>query len=185
MTDLPGLTADESTIVAAAATFANWALEVTLGTAGFAAETDYSFAFQMQTSKVANAACTPQISSSGGSFVVLAHAMTATNVGLVLAPQFTTVKIGQVTTRPGVTNYLCVTLQHNYQFYTDSVMQGATGNYVSSKITISGLTGTQAVNAAVVPLSYCPTQLAHFDDRTTQYTSTQFQPDVTDFNPNR
>jgi hypothetical protein len=168
-------------------------LKIKLGTTGFVAETTYAFAFQLQTGKVANAACVPKISSAGGSETMAEQEFaSAVNVGLTTAPMFTTIKIGQVTTRPDVTNFLCVTLQHNYEFYSDpAVVQYAseTGNYTESKITISGLTGTQAVstsgNGKGYALAYCPTDLVHFDDKTTQHTSTQFQPEMTSFTPKR
>eukprot|EP00283_Hemiselmis_rufescens_P000758 CAMPEP_0173470394 /NCGR_PEP_ID=MMETSP1357-20121228/77851_1 /TAXON_ID=77926 /ORGANISM="Hemiselmis rufescens, Strain PCC563" /LENGTH=4076 /DNA_ID=CAMNT_0014438669 /DNA_START=54 /DNA_END=12284 /DNA_ORIENTATION=+ len=192
--DLPGLSSDDNGLINYKASFdADGTLKINLGTTGLTADTDYAFAFQMQTKKVANAACTPTISSSGGSETIVAQDMDASNVGLVKEPMFTTIKIGQVTTRPAVANYLCVTLQHNYQFYSDAVVntaQGATGNYVESKITISGLTGTQAVStvgtsSSGYALAYCPTEVPNFDDKTTQHTSTQFQPDVTAFTPKR
>ena len=183
MNDLPGKATGFSTIVDASASYSSGALSITVGETGLEAEKDYAFAFQLQTTQVANPVCSPKISSTGGSQSIAVQDMSTSTLGLVMAPQFTTLKIGQVTTRPDVTNYLCVTLQHNYQFFSDAVVnqaQGATGNYVESKITISGLTGTQAVNSALTPLAYCPTELAYFDDKTTQHTSTQFQPDVTD-----
>ncbi len=168
-------------------------MKIRLGTTGLVADSTYAFAFQLQTGKVAHEACVPKISSSGGSETIAEKEFSSSvNVGLTMAPMFTTIKIGQVTTRPDVTNFLCVTLQHNYEFYSDSVVvQNAaqTGNYIESKITISGLTGTQAVSTAAngkgYALAYCPTDLLYFDDKTTQHTSTQFQPDVTSFTPKR
>jgi len=192
--DLPGLGSDDNGLIDYKASFdTDGTLKIKLGTTGLTAETDYAFAFQLQTKKEANAACTPTISSSGGSETIVAQDMDAVNVGLVKAPMFTTIKIGQVTTRPAVTNYLCVTLQHNYQFYSDAVVNqasGSTGNYIESKITISGLVGTQAVSTVGTAsrgyaLAYCPTEVPNFDDKTTQHTSTQFQPDVTAFTPRR
>eukprot|EP00281_Chroomonas_sp_CCMP1168_P017251 CAMPEP_0206219836 /NCGR_PEP_ID=MMETSP0047_2-20121206/4528_1 /ASSEMBLY_ACC=CAM_ASM_000192 /TAXON_ID=195065 /ORGANISM="Chroomonas mesostigmatica_cf, Strain CCMP1168" /LENGTH=3848 /DNA_ID=CAMNT_0053642399 /DNA_START=64 /DNA_END=11610 /DNA_ORIENTATION=+ len=185
--DLPGLTADDSSIISHTAEYVpgTGTLIIDLGATGLAHDVRYAFAFQLTTVNTANEPCTPRVSSTGGSDNMAPQDMTASNVGRVSAPAFTTLKIGQVTTRPNVPNFICVTLQHNFEFYTDSAVTGG-GNtqqaagYVESKITISGLTGTASVSRPAggvgYALAYCPTELPYFDDRATQHTSTQFQP---------
>jgi len=53
--DLPGLSSEDSSIISSSASYSDGALSITLGSSGLVAETDYAFAFQMQTIKVANA----------------------------------------------------------------------------------------------------------------------------------
>ena len=75
----------------------------------------------------------------------------AGSIGKVDKPAFTTFKIGQVSTRPDAINYVCVTLETNYLFNSQT-----TGKQEQSKFTLTGLTGSQHVDEQGVSVYPCP-----------------------------
>ncbi|EKX37841.1 hypothetical protein GUITHDRAFT_115981 [Guillardia theta CCMP2712] len=128
-------------------------LKLTL-TQALAARGDYAFAWSWRVSDRENSACTMTVSLTTGPNQVQNEAVTnlGGSVGLVEKPSFTKYKIGQVTTRPDVTNYICVTLKTNFnlQTYLNA------GQYNEATITLSGLSGSQAQDNSNPDIDNCP-----------------------------
>ena len=130
-------------------------LKITMGTAGFTAQTTYTFSLTFKLLTVKNDACSIKVSATGtNTFVDAAMTNIDGKVGKVDEPMFKTLKIGQYTTRPNTDNYVCVTLKTNYLFNSDSTAEGANGK---STFTLSGLLGSQKENEQNTELYPCPT----------------------------
>ncbi|KAJ1484510.1 hypothetical protein T484DRAFT_1796926, partial [Baffinella frigidus] len=130
-------------------------LRITVGGTGLVADTTYAFTFTWKLVNTANAACPVTVAASGtNAFVSAAMTNSAGSAGLVAAPKFKTLKIGQYSTRPGVENYVCVTLKTNYLFNSEDIAAGDNGK---STLTLSGLLGSQKNDAQSTKLYTCPT----------------------------
>ena len=112
-----GLVAESGELALDAATKT---LKITMGTAGFTAETTYTFSLTWKLLAVKNDACSIKVSATGtNTFAEAAMTNVDGKVGKVDEPMFKTLKIGQYTTRPDTDNYVCVTLKTNYLFNSD------------------------------------------------------------------
>ena len=63
---------------------------------------------------------TPIQASVGTGAFLIAETTMVGSVGSVVAPSFTTFKVGQTSTRPNSLNFICVTLQTNTLFNSDT-----------------------------------------------------------------
>jgi len=121
-----------------------------LGTAGLDAGTLYVFKFTWELIDSENAACPVTITATGNDKSFAATTMNG-SVGKVDAPAFTTAKIGQTSTRPDALNFICITLETNKNFNSQS-----DGQQEQSTFTLSGLTGSQLEDERGVRLYPCP-----------------------------
>ncbi|EKX30862.1 hypothetical protein GUITHDRAFT_122931 [Guillardia theta CCMP2712] len=128
------------------------ALKITVSTIMTARNT-YVLSWDWQNSNSGNAACPVTVTVSKGSTVVNAESVEnmGNTVGYVAAPGFIKYKIGQTTTRPDVTNYICITLRSNYRVSTQS---NSAGQNNLAQITLSGLQGSQTVTQPII--TACP-----------------------------
>merc|ERR1719478_542025 len=108
-----------------------------LGTLGLKADKVHVFKFKWELVETANDACPVTISATDADISFASMAMTGA-VGKVDAPQFTTFKIGQISTRPDAMNLVCITLETNFDFKSKTE-----GVDKESTITLTGLTGSQ------------------------------------------
>jgi len=129
---------------------ANKLLKIKVGATGLSAGSTYVFHFQWTLLEIANEDCSVSIEASdtAGNF---AKQNMAGGVGKVDAPTFTTFDIGQISTRPGALNFICVTLKTNAEFNSD-----VTGHAANSMLTLSGLTGSQHATKKKVKIYECP-----------------------------
>eukprot|EP00960_Hanusia_phi_P016201 477399-Hanusia_phi.AAC.2 len=113
----------------------------------------YTFAWSWQNSYTANAACSMTLTASKGGQALASESVTnlGNTVGKVDSPGFIKYKIGQTTTRPDVTNYICVTLRSNFLIATQP--NGVGSNQLAT-ITLSGLQGSQTKTQPI--LTDCP-----------------------------
>ncbi|EKX52871.1 hypothetical protein GUITHDRAFT_101325 [Guillardia theta CCMP2712] len=113
----------------------------------------YVLSWSWQNLFSANSACSLTLTVQKGGVVNAEVVENIGNtVGNVASPGFIKYKIGQATTRPDTTNYICVTLRSNFRISTQPIAQGQ--NSVA-QITISGLHGSQTAMAPII--SACPT----------------------------
>ncbi|MGB1594483.1 MAG: hypothetical protein ACPIOQ_17140, partial [Promethearchaeia archaeon] len=122
-----------------------------LGTVGPAADKVHVFKFKWELVETSNDACPVTISATNADTNFASMAMTGA-VGKVDAPQFTTFKIGQISTRPDAMNLVCITLETNFDFKSKTA-----GVNKESTITLTGLTGSQLSGEAGDKLYACPT----------------------------
>eukprot|EP00960_Hanusia_phi_P002221 63689-Hanusia_phi.AAC.1 len=111
----------------------------------------YAFSWSWKNSNTGNAYCDVSVTiSRQGSYLVSAELVenVRNTVGYVEAPGFIEYKIGQASTRPDSTNYICVTLKSNFRVQS---LQGGQNSY----ITLHGLSGTQTVEKPRI--TGCPT----------------------------
>eukprot|EP00960_Hanusia_phi_P067433 766629-Hanusia_phi.AAC.4 len=114
----------------------------------------YAFAWNWKLTNKANSACSLTASFSSGQNVISSEAVAnvGNTVGLVNAPGFIKYKIGQATTRPDVPNYICVTLKSNIDVGSFT----SNAQYNQATLTISGLSGSQAVSNSNPSIYSCP-----------------------------
>ena len=109
------------------------------------ADTVHVLTWNWKLLEVANSACDVTIQSSGSNPVPSQGMQNVgQTVGLVQAPGFVTHKIGQYTTRPGAQNYICITLQTNFDFKA------------GSSVAFSGFSGASSRDLTSAPIYKCP-----------------------------
>eukprot|EP00961_Rhodomonas_salina_P057371 771330-Rhodomonas_salina.3 len=125
-------------------------LKLTLSNQGMRSGVLYTFGWVWRTKNRASPPCSLQISAGQK---VLSEPMdnVDNSVGFIQAPQFTTLRIGQATTRPRVTNYICVTLVPNSAFRSETDGQG---EFERGVITLTGVRPSLGSHAPPVE-SWC------------------------------
>jgi len=114
-------------------------------TSNLVADTDYVISWDWILLKTGQSACSVQVSASGSNtFPPQTMQNVGGTAGLVEAPKFISHKIGQYSTRPDATNYICVTLETNFDFKA------------GSKIELRGFASSQTESRADLPLYDCP-----------------------------
>ena len=116
-----------------------------VATSALVPDTEYVISWTWILLNTGNSACSVAISASGTNTF---PAQTMDNVGgtagLVDPPKFIVHNIGQYTTRPDATNYICVTLETNFDFKT------------GSKMVMRGFAASSSGTQEAMPLYQCP-----------------------------